>query len=53
MEWLLILGGITMPIIKGILATNFGILAGMTAITFALVIILAGVIIYGINEKKT
>lgn len=55
MGWLLILGGIggiTMPIITGILATNFGILAGMTAIIFALIIMLVGVIVYGISEKR-
>ena len=41
-----------MPIITGILATNFGILAGMTAIVFALIIMLVGVIVYGISEKR-
>ncbi|MHC5216395.1 MFS transporter [Enterococcus sp. LJL128] len=49
MGWLLIIGGvggITMPIVTGILSTNYGIFAGMAAIIVAIVIMLAGVILY-------
>ncbi|MDF0480102.1 MFS transporter [Vagococcus sp. PNs007] len=55
MGWLLILGGIggiTMPIITGVLSTNFGILAGMSAIIVAIIVMLIGVISYVVLDKK-
>ncbi|CAM3328548.1 MFS transporter [Vagococcus fessus] len=55
MGWLLILGGIggiTMPIITGVLSTNFGILAGMSAIIVAIIVMLLGVVSYVVLDKK-
>lgn len=55
MGWLLIIGGIggiTMPIVTGILSTNYGIYAGMAAIIVAIIIMLLGVVAYIFFEKK-
>lgn len=55
MGWLLIIGGIggiAMPIITGVLSTKFGIFAGMSAIIVAIIIMLVGVILYIILERK-
>lgn len=55
MGWLLIIGGIggiTMPIVTGILSTNYGIFAGMAAIIVAIVIMLLGVAVYILFERK-
>ena len=48
MGWLLVIGGIggiTMPIVTGVLSTNYGVFAGMSAIILAIVLMLVGVII--------
>ncbi|WP_321384378.1 MFS transporter [uncultured Enterococcus sp.] len=55
MGWLLIIGGvggITMPIVTGILSTNYGIFAGMAAIIVAIIIMLLGVTVYIFFERK-
>ncbi|WP_086350867.1 MFS transporter [Candidatus Enterococcus clewellii] len=55
MGWLLIIGGvggITMPIITGLLSTSFGIFAGMAAIIVAIVVMLLGVVTYISIEKR-
>ena len=55
MGWLLIIGGvggITMPVITGVLATNYGIFAGMAAIVVAIVTMLFGVAVYLFSERK-
>lgn len=55
MGWLLVIGGIggiTMPIVTGVLSTNYGVFAGMSAIILAIVLMLVGVIIYNLLSRK-